>query len=150
MSSIKSFIFIGAVLSAFSPLLPIATAHAQKPAPEPEPTTFGIDVSIDSATVDNKTGQVIVTGTVFCSEPALIYLGVEVTQAVGRKDGVEGGNWANSVECNEDGVPFKESIFARSGRFGPGQAVIRVYADGCGATGCDVTTLQQPVRLEKR
>ena len=147
MSSIKSFIFIGAVLSAFSSLLPITTAHAQEPAPEP---TFDINLSIDSATVDNKTGQVIVTGTVSCSEPALIYLGVEVTQAVGRKAGVEGSNWADSVECNQDGVPFKESVFARSGRFGPGQAVIRLSASGCGATWCDNATLQQPVRLEKR
>jgi hypothetical protein len=148
MSSIKSCIFIGAVLSAFSPLLPIATAHAKKPAPEPAPTST-INLSIDSATVDNKTGQVIVNGTAYCSEPTLIYLGMEVTQAVGRKDGVQGGTWADSIECDADGTPFKDSIFARSGRFGPGQAVITVSA-GCMYFWCGETRLQQPVRLEKR
>jgi hypothetical protein len=87
---------------------------------------------------------------VTCNEPALISLGIEVRQAVGRKDGVQGFNYSDAVQCDEDGEPYKLSIFAYSGRFGPGQAVVVVNANGFTPNGYDYASLQQPLRLERR
>lgn len=142
MFPIKSWILIGVVLTTFFALAPIETAHAQ--------SSFQIDLSFESATVAPQTGEVRVEGTVTCSEPALIQVGVGVRQAVGRKDGVQGFNYSDAVECDEDGEPFNVSVFAYEGRFGPGQAVIELNASGCTANGCDFSALQVPTRLTRR
>lgn len=140
MASIKSCLFVGAALSAaISLLLSSETAHAQ---------SFVIDLTVESATVEQQTGEVIVTGTVSCSQPTLLsFVRAEVRQAVGRKSGVQGVKEVQNVECGDIGAPYSISVFAGVGRFGPGHALIVGSAFGCGFSGCHFTVIEQPMRL---
>jgi len=135
----RTWILLSTVLSIGSfPLLPIQIAQAQE--------AFQLDVTQESATVDPQTGQVTISGTVTCSEPADAQVYVTVTQPIGRDKGVAGSNYA-LVRCDQDGEPYTVSLFAYEGRFGPGRAVVIVDSYACSYYSCDDAHLQQSVRL---
>jgi hypothetical protein len=140
VKSNRTWILLSTVLSIGGlPLLPIQTAQAQE--------AFQIDVTQDSATVD-QSGQVTISGTVTCSEPADAQVYVTVTQPIGRDKGIAGSNYA-PVRCDQDGEPYTISLFAYEGRFGPGRAVATVDAYACGLYSCDDAHLQQSMRLRR-
>ena len=119
-------------------VLPIETASAQE--------SIDIEVTQDSATVDPRTGEVTISGTVTCSAPleAQVYGGVN--QPVGRTDSVEGFGYG-AFYCDKDGQPYSFSLFPYRGRFAPGRAVITVDAYVCNEFTCDGDRLQQSTRI---
>ena len=141
MKSKRTWILLTSVLSIGSfPLLPIQAAQAQE--------AFQIDVTQESATVDPQTGQVTISGTVTCSEPADAQVYVTVMQPIGRGNGISGSSYT-PVRCDQDGEPYTVSLFAYQGRFGPGRAVVTVDAYACSFYSCDDAHLQQSVRLRQ-
>jgi hypothetical protein len=119
-------------------LLPIGTAHAQ--------AVFDAEVTQETSTVNPQTGQVIITGTLTCSEPTEAEVYIKVTQPIGREGAVEGVN-AALLYCDEDGEPYTFSIFGHNGRFGAGRAVVSMDVFACGLETCEHEVLQQSVRL---
>jgi len=94
-----------------------------------------VDLTIESATVNPRTGEVIISGTVTCSEPATAFVNISVTQPVGRLKSVQG--FANtSLPCDEDGESYTTSAFASSGTFKPGNAVLQGLLTACDPFGC--------------
>jgi hypothetical protein len=130
-------------------LLPIEAAHAQKGGGEGEGVV--VNVTQESATVDSQTGEVTISGTVTCSGAAEAQVYVNVTQPIGRKDAVQGSNYA-LVPCDQDGEPYTISLFGYDGRFGPGRAVLTLDAWACTAdySVCDDARIQQSVRLTRQ
>jgi hypothetical protein len=120
-------------------LLQANTAHAQE--------SLQVDMTIESATVNPRTGEVIFSGTVTCSEPATAFVNISVNQPVGRLTSIQG--FANtSLPCDEDGETYTTSAFASSGSFKPGNAVLQGILTACDPFGCSqVITPPQAIRL---
>jgi hypothetical protein len=141
MRSISSWI-LGVVLSiGFFFLLPVGTAYAQQ--------SVQLDVTIESATLNSQTGEVLLYGTVTCAVPADGYIYVTLTQSAGRKTSVYG--YANdTIHCDDDGDPFVLSIFPASGFFTTsGITVVEGYAYACDLYSCDDEEIREPVELKK-
>jgi hypothetical protein len=119
-------------------LLPIGTAHAQ--------AIFDAEITAETSTVNPQTGQVIITGTLTCSEPTEAEVYIMITQPIGREGAVEGVN-SGLLYCDEDGEPYSFSIFGHNGRFGAGRAVVSIDVFACGLETCEHEVLQQSVRL---
>jgi len=102
-------------------------------------------VTITSATVDQRTGVVTITGTVTCPEPLLpppgfpeqppppdtylVPVYVQVTQPIGRTRSIQGFATIY-VECSTtdagEAVPFTATVTASNGKFGKGLAYVSV------------------------
>jgi hypothetical protein len=81
-------------------------------------------------TGDQVSGQVVVTGTVSCSEPVVIFLDGTVVQTVTRFAQAQAG-FGQSIDCTPGGSPFAWSATVRSSNsvpFGPGRAAVSVTA----------------------
>jgi hypothetical protein len=90
-----------------------------------------VDVTIDQATVDPRTGEVTLSGTVTCSEPALVDIFGELRQQVGRIFTVR-GFFGVFVECpGPEGTTFSVTVIADQGRFTPGRARLIAFIFGC-------------------
>ena len=115
LKSFKSWIFLDTILMiGIFLLLPVDTAHAQE--------SLEVEVTVESMVVP-QTGEVIVSGTVTCSEPTTGSLVIVVSQPVGRLKSISGESSTN-VACDENGEPYTLSVFASSGSFKPGTAVL--------------------------
>jgi hypothetical protein len=141
--STRAMILLGVALSTGVSLLPIQTAQAQA-------APLQLEATVQSTTVDPQTGEVIVSGTVTCSEPADASIYVSVNQPLGRGNSLEGFNYAPQVRCDQDGEPYTISLFPYEGRFAPGRARVTVDAYASGPSGYDDAHLQQAVRLTRR
>lgn len=128
MKSFRSWIILGAMpMIGIFFLLPANTAHAQ--------VGLEVDMTIESAAVIPRTGEVIISGTVTCSEPATAFVNVSVSQPVGRLTSIQG--FANtSLPCDEDGEPYTISAFASSGSFKSGNTVFQGILTACDPFGC--------------
>lgn len=111
-------------------LLVLAVALAASPTIAQEP--FTLDVTITDATVNVQTGQVTITGTVTCTQPASYSLSVGVTQYVGRTNAITGSTYYLTGTCpGPQGTTFTAVVYGSNGRFGPGQARIDASVYGC-------------------
>jgi hypothetical protein len=90
-----------------------------------------VDVTFDQATVDPRTGEVTLSGTITCSEPAVVDVFGELRQQVGRIFTVR-GFFGVFVECpGPEGTTFTVTFTADQGRFAPGAARLIVTVLGC-------------------
>ncbi|MDQ3974117.1 MAG: hypothetical protein M3276_07260 [Actinomycetota bacterium] len=90
-----------------------------------------VELSIDPVgTVDPRTGDVTITGTITCS-PAADFAGVdgEVRQRVGRQF-ISGFFFTFSEPCVGE-TPFVGEVQRPSGVFKPGTATVDAFAFGC-------------------
>jgi hypothetical protein len=131
MKSFKSRFFSAILMVGIFLLLPMDTAHAQE--------SFTVEMTVESTTVNSQTGQVIVIGTVTCSVPAVGFVGVDVTQPVGRQGSISGADNA-PVACDQTREFYILSIFAFDGRFKPGTAVIEAFISACTTSGVCAST----------
>jgi hypothetical protein len=107
------------------------------------------DLTITSTTIDPQTKVVTVEGTVRCSQVTnFAFVGAEVSQVVGRLHTVRGFDFERFRPC-EGRTFFTLRIAADEGRFGPGEATVRVFADACSRElqQCDSDRLSEQVRL---
>lgn len=103
------------------------TAHAQE--------IPSIGMIIESTTIVPRTGEVIVSGTITCSEQGAEFLNISVRQPIGREDSISGSITRTDLPCDEDGEPYTVSIFAFLGSFKPRFAVIDASFTVCPPTG---------------
>jgi hypothetical protein len=95
-------------------------------APAAAQQQFTLDVTFDQFTIDPRTGEVTVSGTITCSEPARVFIFAEI-----RQHGLTTrGFFSVSVACpGPEGIAFSEPVFTED-RFHPGRArlIARVHA----------------------
>ena len=146
MKLFKPYITLGtALMIGIFLLLPADTAHAQE--------SLQTDMTIESTTIIPQTGEVIVSGTLSCSEPSTVVLNhvsVEVRQPIGRLMSIQGFLEGTNFQCDENGTPYTLSVFAFPGSFKPGTAVIDAFYQACPETGLCGQTIISPraVRLQ--
>ena len=107
------------------------------------------NLTITSTTIDPQTKAVTVKGAVTCSqETTFAFVGVEVSQVVGRLHTVSGFAFERFRPC-EGRTPFTFRLRADEGRFAPGEAKVRLFADGCSRVHerCDSDRLSEQVML---
>jgi hypothetical protein len=137
-------------------LLVLAVALAASPVFAQEP--FTLDVTITNATVNSQTGQVTISGTVTCTEPAAYSLSLGVTQYVGRTNVITGSTYTSGTCAGPQGSTFTAVVYGSNGRFGPGQARIDASVYGCAGSpypgpypypGCDIDQETVNTRLRQ-
>ena len=110
------------IFAAFAPLF--STLAAQE--------ALTATVKVTTTTVNPKTGEVKVQGTIRCSEAAEGDVSVFLRQSIGRYGKVIEGSGSTSVTCNESrSSRFTLKLFAINGRFKPGQAVMQQFNSFC-------------------
>jgi hypothetical protein len=88
-----------------------------------------LTVSVDQATLNPRTGVVRMTGTVTCSEPAIVSISGTVTQTAGSEFT---GYSFTRLECpGPEGTAFTLTSLASVGRFRLGPAHLHLYVEGC-------------------
>jgi hypothetical protein len=91
---------------------------------------ISFEVSFDSGSVDMKTHEVTIDGTVVCSGPGVVDIAGELQQRNTL------GSFAVEVGCSADPTSFT-GVVSSSDTFQPGKASIDdVTITGCGAGGC--------------
>lgn len=140
----RPYIILGTILMIGTFLVWAAnTAHAQD--------SPSVGMTIESTTIIPQTGEVIVSGTITCSEQVVNFLNIAVRQPIGRRDSISGSVTRTDVPCDEDGEPYTLSIFAFSGSFKPRVAVIDASFTVCPPTsGCVSATILQSATLQPR
>ena len=119
------------VLAVAAPALAESTA-----APGPGDVDLGLEgVAVTSTTPNKATGEVVISGTVTCSEPQSVFVQGSVRQDVGRFNTVQGFG-GTEVFCQGQ-TPFSFSVSPFEGRFGGGQATVSASAFACDEFGCD-------------
>ncbi len=106
--------------------------------------------TITSATVDPRTGEIVVSGTVTCARTGLFFVGVSMRQQAGRVP-IYGGAWAE-VQCNEVGqVVAFTATGGSDGKFTPGRVDLFVEAYGeCSEFHCEFQFLgDMTIRLRR-
>ena len=88
-----------------------------------------LTVSVDQATLNPTTGVVTITGTVTCSEPAIVSISGTVTQTAGSEFT---GYSFTRLECpGPEGTTFTLTSLASDGQFRPRRAHLHLYVEGC-------------------
>ena len=96
-------------------------------APGPGDSDLGLEgITVTSITLDKKTGQVVVSGTVTCTEPLSVSVQGSVRQDVGRFNTVQGFG-GTEVLCDGE-TPFGFTVSPFEGRFGGGRATVEAAA----------------------
>jgi hypothetical protein len=87
-------------------------------------------ITITGTSVAGRTGVVTVTGSVACSQDVNGYVGVYVSQVVGRLNTIYGEGYAEFQCLAANGsAPFSVSVAPYSGKFAGGSATIGGYAN---------------------
>jgi hypothetical protein len=108
-----------------------------------------VEVTFDQATIDPRTGEVTLTGTVTCSEYSeFVFVRIygQLVQSVGR-----GGVWAPFdvlvAPCTPEEATFSKTFTAVAGRLRPGWAHLTAAIFGCAPTyptnRCDTRFFEQ-------
>ena len=88
-------------------------------------------LTIDQATVDPRTGEVTLTGTVTCSAPVTVGINGWLDQQIGHNLTVQ-GSFSQNVDCpGPEGAMFSIAITPDEGRFIPGEAHLIARMAGC-------------------
>ena len=119
------------LLATMLVVLGLVTLGAAPAIAQQEPT---VEVTFDQATIDPRTGEVTLTGTVTCSGLDSAFAFVEIhgqlVQGVGR-----GGVWAPFdvlvAPCTPEGATFSKTFTAVAGRLRPGWADLTAVFFGC-------------------
>ena len=91
---------------------------------------LSFEVSFTSGSVDMKTHEVTIDGTVVCSEPGV----VDIAGALQQRNTL--GSFTAEAGCSADPTTFT-GVVSSSDTFNPGKASINdVTITGCGAGGC--------------
>jgi hypothetical protein len=107
------------MLSAF-------TLVALTAAPSSAQDELVLTASVYQVSWNPRTRVVGITGTVTCSEPAIVSIAGTVTQASGSDESF------TRLECTgPEGTTFMLSFLALEGRFRPGPAHLHLYLEGC-------------------
>jgi hypothetical protein len=115
--------------------------NADVPVPE---TPFTFDVSFSSASIDLRTHETTIEGTVVCSEPGIVDIDGELQQRLAR------GSFSVEVACSGNASTFTAAVSPSDGSLMPGRATIGdVLISGCGATDCDSESLEGVVTTVK-
>ncbi len=102
----------------------------------PGDSDLGLDgITVTSTTIDSKTKELTVSGTVTCSEPLSVFVEASVRQDVGRFNTVQGFG-GTEVAC-EGETPFSFTVSTFEGRFGGGSATVDAGAFACNEFDCD-------------
>jgi hypothetical protein len=88
-----------------------------------------LTVSVDQATLNPRTGLATVTGTVTCSEPAIIRIGGTLTQTAGSE--FTGYSFTRLTCPGPEGTAFSLLSLASVGQFRPGPAHLHLFVEGC-------------------
>ena len=89
-----------------------------------------VEVTFD-ATIDPRTGQVTLSGTISCSEPAFVDIFGELHQQVGRIFTVS-GFFGVRVQCpGPEGITYAVPVTPYQGRLTPGPARLTGSVFGC-------------------
>jgi len=88
-----------------------------------------LTVSVDQVTWNPTTGLVRITGTVTCSEPAIVSISGTVTQASGSE--FTGYSFTRLTCPGPEGTSFMLNSLAFEGQFRPGPADLHLYLEGC-------------------
>jgi hypothetical protein len=100
------------------------------------PVPFTFDVSFSSGSVDPRTHEATVSGTVVCSESGVVEIAGVLRQRL------VSGDFSVEVACSQDVSTFTAPASALGGAYTPGPAaIVDVVISGCGATDCDSESL---------
>jgi hypothetical protein len=101
-------------------------------APAAAQEALTVQVTFDQTTVDPRTGQVTLSGTVTCSEPARVEILGDLRQEVGRIFTVRSFFGTGFVYCpGPEGTTFSRTVTSIEGRFAPGPASLMLFIFGC-------------------
>ncbi len=110
--------------------MPLVTAVPALAAPGPGDSDLGLDdITVTSTTIDSKTKELTVSGTVTCSEPLSVFVEASVRQDVGRFNTVHGGG-GTEVACDGE-TAFSLTASTFEGSFGGGSATVDADAIAC-------------------
>lgn len=89
------------------------------------------DFTIDQTTVNPRTGEVTLTGTVTCPWPVTVGINGWLDQQIGPNRTVQ-GSFSQNVACpGPEGTTFSITITPDEGRFIPGEAHLIARMAGC-------------------
>jgi hypothetical protein len=118
-------VLVGSLLFAAAPV-----AADTGPGPEdPPPQEIVLQLTIDSTgSVNGRTGQAVIRGTVTCDVPAVAWVGGEVRQQVGRLHTIHGW-FGTEVPCSA--TPTAWSAIARGdqGKFAGGPVSVDAWSE---------------------
>jgi hypothetical protein len=107
---------------------------------------LALNVTIESATIQPKTGEVTLVGTVTCAQPSDVEIWGELSQNIGRKTIVTGFFGFFTYCAGPDGTDFSATVTPYANRFTPGTATLLGYAS---ARSCDdVGCLYEDIQLD--
>jgi hypothetical protein len=138
MATARTWRLISIILAAVTVLI-LGISRAV-PATRAQPFDQGIlDVDLhlndEHVTVNTQTGEVSVTGTVSCSQPAgmagQLFLSVDVTQPVGQIGAVHGSRGASGACLGFGDLPFVLTVTGFDGRFVTGLAYLHAFVSNC-------------------
>ena len=100
--------------------------------PPPPPVPFSFELAIDTTTVNAKTGQVTIAGTVLCTTAGRFEIYLTAVQRAGRELIHSDGGWTG-LDCDPSG-PMRWSVrlTGSDGVFKGGAATMSGYAYGYG------------------
>lgn len=124
------YIMAGSFFSTGGGNLTLTLREAPPPPPAPE-----VGLSIDRGGFVDSNGLATVSGTVTCNQPMFVNVFGSLTQMFARRIAIEGFG-GNPVSCAPPSAPWKLTVFAFNGRFGPGPAQARISALACNNVRC--------------
>ena len=100
---------------------------------------LSVDVSVQAATVDPRTGDVTISATVTCSDWSYVSIGSELRQDLGRLQTIRGSYYWSVWCAGPEGTQFTLTPRAYEGRFGAGNARLLLWASAyqCDEGGCE-------------
>jgi hypothetical protein len=114
-----------------------------------------VEVTFDQTTIDPRTGEATLSGTITCSEPASVDVNGALQQVIGRIATARSFFVFSPVECpGPEGTSFTVTLTADQGRFAPGPARITAEVFGCvfvpevGCTELFFEELDRTIRLK--
>jgi hypothetical protein len=90
-----------------------------------------VEVTYDQATVDPRTGQVTLSGTITCSERAFVTLLVVLRQEAGPTPTAQAFFGVSVVCPGPEGITWSRTVTGGEGRFHPGPVRLIARVIGC-------------------
>jgi hypothetical protein len=100
------------------------------------PAPFTFDVSFAAGSVDTKTHETVLSGSVVCSEPGAVDIAGALQQRLAL------GSFSVHTACSPEATTFTVPVVSSVGAFMPGKSSVRdLVTSGCGTTDCDSGSL---------
>jgi hypothetical protein len=117
------------LLATMLVVLGLLTLGVAPAAAQDEPLT--VELTFDQATIDPRTGEVTLSGTVTCSEPASVNVVVYLRQEAGPTLTAEILFQRGEGCPGPEGSTFSWTIEFAAGRFHPGPALVSAFVRAC-------------------